>query len=291
MWRPQDAVARAARELRTTVHEHVLLNMLVMIPHLLRHPAWCSSDPGQGAGQGVLLVPGFGCGDRSLELTSRWLRARGYRPSGSRTGLNLGCTTELADRIEHRLEEHAETTGRRVILLGQSRGGWLARLVARRRPDLARGLVMLGSPVLDPLGAHPRALRTARKLARLSTLGVPGLLTQDCLSGSCFRTSSAALAAPLPPQVPAVTVYSRSDAIVPWELCLDKCAERVEVSSGHTGMGLDPDLYTQVGPRLAEWAAEDPSPVSTTRTARHPVRPGPSGPVRLLHRSRPSPCG
>nr|WP_143101824.1 alpha/beta hydrolase [Amycolatopsis marina] len=250
-----------------------------MIPQLLRHPAWRRTDPNQGAGQGVLLVPGFGCGDHTLELTSRWLRARGYRPSGARIGLNLGCTSELVDRIERRLEEHAERTGRRVILFGQSRGGWLARLAARRRPDLARGLVMLASPVLDPLGAHPRAVRVAEKLARLSTLGVPGLLTDDCLSGKCFRTSSQALSAPLPAQVPAVSVYSRSDAIVPWHLCLDPCAERVEVSSGHTGMGLDPDLYTQLEPRLAEWAAEDAATLpearslGRSRTTRGPVRP------------------
>ncbi|WP_342768588.1 alpha/beta hydrolase [Amycolatopsis palatopharyngis] len=255
MWRPQETVAYAARDLRAAAREQVLFTMLVMIPQLLRHPTWRGTNPNQGAGQGVLLVPGFGCGDRSLELTRRWLRARGYRPSGARIGLNLGCTTELVDRIERRLEKHAETTQRRVILLGQSRGGWLARLVARRRPDLTRGLVMLASPVLDPLGAHPRAVRAAKKLARLSTLGVPGLLTDDCLSGACFRASSQALTAPLPPQVPAVTVYSQSDAIVPWQLCLDPYAERVEVGSGHTGMGLDPDLYTQLEPRLAEWAA------------------------------------
>lgn len=257
MWRPHQSAARAAHRLRTAAQEQVLVTMLVMIPQLLRHPAWRRTNPGQGGGQGVLLVPGFGCGDRSLTLTSRWLQARGYRPAGAHIGLNVGCTSELVDRIERRLEEHAESTGRRVILFGQSRGGWLARLAARRRPDLARGLVMLGSPVLDPLGAHPRAVRAAQLLARLSTLGVPGLLNDDCFSGTCFRTSSRALVAPLPARVPAVTVYSRSDTIVPWQLCLDPSAERVEVSSGHTGMGLDPDLYTELEPRLAEWAGHD----------------------------------
>jgi hypothetical protein len=61
--------------------------------------------------------------------------------------------------------------------------------------------------------------------------------------------------APLPAGVPAVTVYSQYDGIVPWQLCLDPYAECVEVGSTHTGMGLDPDVYTALEPRLAAWAA------------------------------------
>jgi pimeloyl-ACP methyl ester carboxylesterase len=214
-------------------------------------------NPDQGGGQGVLLIPGFGFGDRSLTLTSTWLRARGYRPTGARIGLNVGCTTQLITRLEHRLEAHAAATGRRVIVLGQSRGGWLGRLLASRRPDLVRALVMLASPVLDPLGAHPHAVRFARLLARFSALGVPGLLDEDCFTGDCFRTHSEALAAALPASVPALAVYSRLDGTVPWRLCLDRCAECVEVPSTHTGMGLTPGLYAALEPRLAAWAATD----------------------------------
>lgn len=205
----------------------------------------------------MLLVPGFGCGDHTLTLTRTWLRARGYRPAGARIGLNVGCTTTLVDRIERRLEEHAEATGRRVVLLGQSRGGWLARLVALRRPDLARGLVMVGSPVLDPLGADPKVLRVAHFLTRLSTVGVPGLLDADCFNGSCYRTHTTALAEALPASVPALAVASRMDRIAPWRLCQDPSAECVEIRSSHTGMALHLDFYRALAPRLTEWAATD----------------------------------
>lgn len=238
--------------------ERMLVVMLGMIPRLLRHSEWRQVKACQGAGLGVLLVPGFGCGDHTLALTGRWLRARGYRPAGARIGLNIGCTTTLADRIEQRLVEHAEATGRRVVLLGQSRGGWLARLVAARRPDLVRGLVMVGSPVLDPLGANPKVVQAAQLLTRLSALGVPGLLEGDCFTGSCYQTNSAALAEPLPPGVPALAVYSRTDRVVPWQLCQDPSAECVEIQSSHTGMTLHPDFYRVLAPRLAEWATSDP---------------------------------
>jgi pimeloyl-ACP methyl ester carboxylesterase len=167
----------------------------------------------------------------------------------------VGCTADLLAKILHSTEEHAERTGRPVVLLGQSRGGGLARLAAARRPELVHGLVMLGSPVLDPLGAHPNVLRIARFLARLASAGVPGLLNDDCMRGPCFEEHVKTLAEPL--RVPAISIFSRMDGIVPWQLCQDPHAECVEVHSTHTGMGFDPKVYEVLGPRLAAWARED----------------------------------
>ncbi|MFC4859356.1 esterase/lipase family protein [Actinophytocola glycyrrhizae] len=205
-------------------------------------------------GLGVLLVPGFGCGDWSLLPAAAWLRHRGHRPAAARIGLNVGCTTELVARIERRAEEHAEATGDPVVLVGQSRGGWLSRLVAVRRPDLVRALVTAGSPVLDPLGVNPKVMRNARFLTRLSAFGLPGLLDDDCFTGECFRDNMSALRGPLPDGMPALAVYSRLDRVVPWQLCQDRSAECVEVRSGHTGMLLQPEFYSALAPRLSRWA-------------------------------------
>ncbi|PWK84927.1 hypothetical protein C8D88_107134 [Lentzea atacamensis] len=243
----------AAGALRSLAREHVAVAALT-IPRLLRHRVWRDANPHEGAGLGVVLVPGFGAGDFSLTFATTWLRDRGYVPVGAGVGFNVGCTAELVDRVERRLEEHAEATGGPVVLLGQSRGGALARLAAVRRPDLVCGLVMLGSPVIDPMGAHPHVLLAAKALARLSAIGVPGLMNTDCLSGTCFEDNVKAISAPL--DVPAVSIYSRSDGIVPWRLSLDPAAECVEVHSTHTGMGLDPDVYLALRPRLATWAAQ-----------------------------------
>ncbi|MGH3432995.1 MAG: alpha/beta hydrolase, partial [Thermocrispum sp.] len=93
-----------------THSEGTVRTLIRDVPRLLRHPVWHRREP-IGGGQGVLLIPGFGFGDRSLVLTHSWLRARGYHPVGSRTGMNVGCTTELTGRIERALERHAEATG------------------------------------------------------------------------------------------------------------------------------------------------------------------------------------
>ncbi|MET9631989.1 alpha/beta fold hydrolase [Lentzea sp. NPDC006480] len=242
---------RALRSLHSIVREHV--GTAVLGFQLMAHPVWREADPDEGAGTGVLLVPGFGAADAALSLTSTWLSQRGYRPAGARIGFNLGCTTELVDRIERRLEQHAEVTGGRVVLIGHSRGGGLARLATVRRPDLVRGLVMLGSPVVDPMAANPDVMLAARALARLAAAGVPGVMDDECFSGGCYDNNTQALATPLQPDVPAVSMYSRTDAVVPWRLSLDPSAECVEVRSTHIGLGLAPDVYTALRPRLASW--------------------------------------
>ncbi|MFC3897763.1 esterase/lipase family protein [Lentzea rhizosphaerae] len=236
--------------LRSAARESAL-RALWDVPRLLRHPVWRNADPGQGNGLGVVLVPGFGAGEASLSPAAAWLRARGYLPARSGVGFTVGCTADLLKKLLHSTEKHAERTGRPVVLLGQSRGGGLARMAAARRPDLVHGLVMLGSPVLDPLGAHPNVLRIARFLARLASAGIPGLLDDDCLRGPCFEENVKTLAEPL--RVPAISIFSRLDGIVPWQLCQDPCAECVEVHSTHTGMGFDPQVYEVLGPRLAAW--------------------------------------
>jgi pimeloyl-ACP methyl ester carboxylesterase len=226
------------------------------LPALKRHPIW-TATAAEGRGVGVVVVPGFGGVDSNLAVMRRWLAHRGYRPIGARLGMNLGCTTDLVARLERRVEAHALATGGPVVLMGHSRGGWLSRLVAVRRPDLVRGLVMLGSPVLDPLDARGLATFVVRVLLRLSAFGVPGLLERDCLHGPCRDDAAEGLAAEL--RMPAVALYSRDDGVVGWESCRDPGAEWVEVRSSHTGMGTDPELYTALVPRLAAWAAAEPA--------------------------------
>ena len=56
-----------------------------------------------------------------------------------------------------------------VFLVGHSLGGMLSLIVASKRPDLARGLVMLDSPVIQGWRAQSvRALKTTGLMARFS---------------------------------------------------------------------------------------------------------------------------
>jgi pimeloyl-ACP methyl ester carboxylesterase len=196
--------------------------------------------PGQPA---VLLVPGFMAGDSSLGVLAGWLRRRGSRTAGAGMLLNTDCAERAVDRIESRLRELAERGDGRVVLIGQSRGGELARVVALRNPDLISDLVMLGSPVLNPLSVGPAVLGAVRSVAWLGDRGVPGMFSSECGDGACCASFREELLAPLPPGPRAVAVYSRSDGIVSWEACLDPSAEHVEVECSHVGMSVNADVY------------------------------------------------
>jgi pimeloyl-ACP methyl ester carboxylesterase len=148
----------------------------------------------------------------------------------------------------------AERTDGRVVLIGQSRGGELARVVALRNPDLVSALVMLGSPVLDPLSVGPAVLGAVRSVARLGDLGVPGMFSSECGDGPCCARFRLDLQAPLPSGLRAVSIYSRSDGIVSWGACLDPCAEHVEVESSHTGMSVNLGVYRVLARILDEEA-------------------------------------
>jgi triacylglycerol lipase len=202
----------------------------------------------------VLLVPGFMAGDASLAVLRGWLRRRGSRTSSAGMRLNVDCAERAVGRLEVRLRKLAEGTGRRVVVIGQSRGGEIARVLTVRNPDAVDALVMLGSPVLEPLSVGRATLSALRCVARLGDLGVAGMLSRRCADGDCCAAFREDLGAPLTPDVRAVAIYSRSDGIVSWQACLDPCARQVEVESSHTGMSVNLEVYRV----LAEILEEEP---------------------------------
>jgi pimeloyl-ACP methyl ester carboxylesterase len=182
-------------------------------------------------------------GDRSLAALGGWLRRRGSRTATGGIRLNVDCAERVVSRLEASLGRLAERTGRRVVVIGQSRGGELGRVLAVRCPDTLGTLVMLGSPVREPLSVGPAVLGAVRSIARLGDLGVPGMFSTRCADGDCCSAYREDLLAPLAPEVHAVSVYSRTDGIVSWEACVDPCARNVEVDSSHTGMSVNRDVY------------------------------------------------
>jgi len=199
--------------------------------------------PRRESGPPVLLVPGFMAGDQSLNVLGGWLRRRGSRTAGAGILINANCAERALGGIESRLRELAERDSARVVLIGQSRGGQLARVAALRNPELVSTIVMLGSPVLDPLAVGRAVLGAVRSVALLGDLGFPGMLSHECGDGPCCAEFREDLLASLPRDLRAVAIYSRSDGIVSWEACLDPYAEHVEVESSHGGMSVNLGVY------------------------------------------------
>jgi pimeloyl-ACP methyl ester carboxylesterase len=205
-----------------------------------------------GDGRPVLLIPGFMAGDGSLATRTRWLREHGYRTRRAGIRANVSCSEAACGRLEDRLERFADTEGRAVTIIGQSRGGIFAKALAARRPDLVEAVVTLGSPTVSQLRVHPLVLAQIALLGALGSGHVPGLFSVRCLRGECCSRFRDALAGPFPEDVRWTALYSRSDGIVDWRACLDPGAdELVEVGSSHCGMGLNAAVYAEVARVLA----------------------------------------
>lgn len=235
---------------------------------LVRIPIWRESraafehaalrrDPvlkGKGVAKGddapVMLLPGFLAGDPSMGVMAGWLTRIGYHPCRAAMRANVDCAERAIGRLEAALERKHERFGRKVAIVGQSRGGALARLLAIRRPELVSGIVTLGSPLTDQLAVHPFVRGPVLGLGLLGTLGVPGLFSHGCIKGECCAEAREEAVAPFPKGVGFVSVYSKSDGIVDWHACLDPAAEQVEVRASHIGMSAHGDTYRAIARAL-----------------------------------------
>jgi triacylglycerol lipase len=225
---------------------------------LLRDPVFRGGGLRDGRGRPVMLIPGFLAGDSSLGFMAGWLKRAGYRPTRAGMRANVGCSGAAMGPLEERLERVVSEQGKHAVLVGQSRGGAFAKVLAARRPDLVCGLVTLGSPQVNPLAVHPLVRLQLIAVGALGTLGAPGMFRRSCLSGECCAEFWEQLAGPLPAGVGLVSVYSKSDGIVDWRACLDPCAdEHVEIAASHVGMAVSPAAWRAVAAALDRFARSD----------------------------------
>jgi triacylglycerol lipase len=98
-----------------------------------------------GDGRPVVLMPGFLAVDQWLLVLAAWLRRIGHRPYTCGFVANVDCSDRALDRVERRVEKLHRRHGRRVALVGHSRGGHYARALAHRRPDRVSHAVSLGA--------------------------------------------------------------------------------------------------------------------------------------------------
>jgi triacylglycerol lipase len=224
---------------------------------LVRDPILRGRGVADGRARPVLLIPGFLAGDGSLMVMSDWLRRCGYRPSRAGMLMNVDCSGAAIGRLERRLERLVAEADRRAAIVGQSRGGALAKVLARRRPDLVCGIVTLGSPQLEPLAVHPLVRLQVAAVGALGSLGAPGLFKRACLEADCCASFWEELAGELPREVLAVSVYSRTDGIVDWRACLDPGAQHVEVRASHVGMAVNAAAWRAVAGALESFGAAD----------------------------------
>lgn len=224
---------------------------------LLRDPIYSGNGVRSAGGQPVLLTPGFMAGDDSLGFMTKWLRRTGHQTRSAGIRANIDCSARAVDKLLERTEQLAERHGRRVVLIGQSRGGTFARVMAVRRPDLVSGIITLGSPLTSSFDIHPVVRMQVRAVAALGTVGLPSMFGLECVNGDCCKDFWSDLRGPFPDDVGFVSLYSKSDGVVRWRSCLDSGAQHVEVRASHCGMAVNPGAYRAMATALDRFRRQE----------------------------------
>jgi pimeloyl-ACP methyl ester carboxylesterase len=204
----------------------------------------------RGDGRAVLTIPGFMAGDPSLAVLNGWLRRIGYAPRRSGILVNVDCSDRAIDRLERRLLSAWRQSGRRVAVLGHSRGGHFAKVLAGRHPDKVACVVSMGAGLDAPFAISvptQRALAAVRAahVRRGEPFASNGCLTEEC---SCAFVRD--YIAPFPSAVPLTSIYSRRDGVVWWEACLTTYGRNVEVRSSHVGLAFNRHAYAAIATAL-----------------------------------------
>ena len=196
----------------------------------------------RGDGHPVLVLPGFTTTDRSTGILRRYLARMGYDVHAWELGRNLGprAIGQQGEKLIERLETIHEATGQKVSLVGWSLGGILARQLSRRRPDLVRQIVTLGSP----FAGDPRSTNVWRLYEMMSGQRLKDPDTRAQLSESFS-----------PPPVPSTSIFSKTDGIVAWQSCVEPespTTDNIEVPGSHCGLGVNPIALFAVAERLSQ---------------------------------------
>ncbi|HET7008873.1 MAG TPA: alpha/beta hydrolase [Candidatus Binatia bacterium] len=221
-----------------------LPRLLLKFPSLARQP--------RGNGEPVLVLPGYGAGDGSTMLLKGYLRLLSYRARGWGLGRNHGAVGDSLPRLLRRLGNLSRRSRQKVTIIGWSYGGYLARELARERPDLVRLVITLGTPVVGG-PKYTVAAKSYRKRG-IDVELIAAEVEQRNRMGNL--------------EVPVVAIYSRSDAMVAWRACIDSQTpniEHVEVKSTHIGFGFSADVYKVIAQRLTQLAGHDGAPTPRQR--------------------------
>ena len=193
-------------------------------------------DAKRGSGEPVIVLPGFMAGDRSTGILRNFLKQIGYTALPWGLGINRRPMLALLPPLQNLISDVARQSGQKVRLVGWSRGGIIARELARDNPGQIDRVVTIGSPVKGGIAASAIGRWVQRET---------GLTPQQMSRLTEERSRT-------PIKVPVRAIYSRSDGIVAWRACIDDQTgdiEHYEVVGSHIGLGSNPEVFRLL-PRL-----------------------------------------
>jgi triacylglycerol lipase len=240
----------------------------VALTRFLRSEVLAGHGVPHGAHEPVVLLPPAAAGDWLMPVMLSWLRRIDYEAYRSSIGLHVDCSDRTMARVLPRVEEIAGRHDHKVMLVGHSRGGLLARAMATARPDLVERVVTLASPLNEPFAVTNLTLAAAAVAARSRLHRDPALLTMGCLTEACACAYGRFFRAPLTQDgPPLVSLFTRHDDVVRWQSCVAEGASNVEVRGTHVGLLASRNVYGTLAHALrgeydapgTTWSGEAPT--------------------------------
>lgn len=184
-----------------------------------------------GNGAVVVVIPGLLTSDYFTFILRGFLVKKGFRVYGWEFGTNLGDMTILP-RLEARIMEIHQKSGKKVNLVGWSMGGLYAREIAQNHVDIVESIITVGSPYRDIYAPN-------------NAKWVFDLLNKDVSVDNALIERLSC-----PTTVRSTSIYSPKDGIVSWEACkddvIDNLHNSVAVNTSHFGMGAHMEVQKAV---------------------------------------------
>ena len=209
-------------------------------PVLLHSIPWLGARRASKPGP-VLVIPAFGATDQDTAALRLLVCRQGHEVHGWGLGRHLEPTPDILEALAQRLTALHSRTGRPVSLVGWSLGGLLARRLARATPNAVRQVITLGT------GSR------FRSFDRTNLSGFADRYVSGWAEGSYAPLFNDSERGPLP--VPSTSIYTRSDGVSRWELCLEaegEFRENIEVRGSHVGLAVNRAAILAVLDRLAQ---------------------------------------
>lgn len=201
----------------------------------------------------VLLIGGLATTTPLLQPLERWLTRLGYDVIPTAVGAGLDCGRRTVDELEAIVRDETDRRGRRVQLVGHSRGGQFARALAHRVPDRVSGVVTVATP-FDLRGLRWPMQLVVAALATARAAGIDGLFGVGCLLGDCCRPFRGSMRGPLPDGVAFTSIFSPDDTVAPPAACSEPDAVNVEVRGGHNALLLGTHARRAIAEALSRGA-------------------------------------
>lgn len=221
------------------------------LARLLVDPVFRGEGVPRGDGGPVILIPGFLAGDASLSVMRGWLGRIGHDAHPSGMVANVGCSDRIMQRLHARVVALHARTGRRVAIVGHSRGGHFAKALASRDPERVRAAVSIGAGLDTPFDISAPTQAAVKAFRALYARTSDRVERKGCFTETCRCAFTRDYAAVPPAEVPMTSIYSRGDGVVRWRACIVDYATCVEVTGSHVGLAFNRKVYRVLAEALA----------------------------------------